>query len=61
MKLVDYKCHKCHTVEERFVDNEDELQFCDCGYTMYRKAGAPGMVKTNFADKTGFKTRKKNG
>lgn len=57
MKLIDYRCDKCNMVEERLVSNDEVSQTHECGHTMTRMVSAPGMVKTNFADKTGFKKR----
>lgn len=57
MKIFDFHCPQCETVEERLT-KEGEVQYCThCGAIMVRQIAAPGMVKTNFADKTGFKKR----
>lgn len=58
MKLYDYMCTKCGNVEERLVEiGKEEHQVCSCNFPMVRQVSAPGMVRTNFADKTGFKKR----
>lgn len=57
MKVYDYKC-QCGVVEERMVRDPDNVQCRSCGRIMERLVSAPGMVHTNFANKTGFKVRK---
>lgn len=59
MKIFDYKCESCHKTDERFVKSQQDAVYCECGKQMTRMVSAPGMVKTNFADKTGFKPRNK--
>ncbi len=59
MKIYDYKCEVCHTIDERLVKSQHDVVYCKCGGLMNRMVSAPGMVKTNFADKTGFKPRRK--
>lgn len=58
MKFYDYKCNSCKLKFENFtIDNEDII--CPkCGsFFVERLPSAPGMVKSNFADKVGFKNR----
>jgi len=59
-KLFDYRCEKCNNIEEKYIsDATTEVVTCSkCGGQMVRLLSSPGMVKTNFADKPGFKIRK---
>lgn len=58
LKVFDFKCGNCSIVVEKLVKADSKV-FCEkCPETeMTRCISAPGMVKTNFADKTGFKAR----
>lgn len=56
-KIFDFKCDSCNTVVEKFTKPDTEHNCEKCGEVMKRAVSAPGMVKTNFADKTGFKAR----
>lgn len=57
MLLFDFECKSCNIVEERLT-KQGEQQYCKkCGAEMLKCMSAPGMVKTNFADKTGFKSK----
>jgi len=59
MKVYDYKCldKECGIVDERFVKDPDDFQFCQiCGCEMEKMLSAPAMVKGNFYnDKCGSK------
>lgn len=59
----DYKCNSCGKISEFFLPNylkEKDLVCPKCGNigNFESVVSAPGMVKTQFADKTGFKNRK---
>jgi len=57
--ILDMKCDDCDFELELVVQRSNcEIQRCSkCNGVMSRQVSAPGMVKTNFADKTGFKNR----
>lgn len=61
MKFYDYQCNSCGNQFENFTINDKEEVTCPkCGsFVVIRLPSAPGMVKSNFADKIGFKNREK--
>lgn len=59
LRIYDFKCVDCGTVNEQLVKKDTTAIECqECSGVAKRMVSAPGMVQTNFADKTGFKTRK---
>jgi len=63
LKYNDYKCYSCNFTTELFIDENILVNFpcpnCGISGTMARCVSSPGMVKTNFANKPGFKRRTK--
>jgi len=58
LKIVDVKCPKCGKIEEVYIRHGDHVRCSTCRDVWVQLIpSAPGMVKTNFADKTGFKNR----
>ena len=54
-----FKCGSCKTpykIDETKIQSTQLTVNCSkCGHVMKRLLSSPGMVKTNFADKIGFK------
>lgn len=59
MKIYDFICLQCNYEEELLVKNDEKPKCPNCDTELKQKLSSPGMVKTNFADKTGFKSRRK--
>lgn len=56
-KFRDYSCNHCKITVEYFIEDGKGVYCHVCGNKLSKLPSAPGMVKTNFADKTGFKKR----
>jgi hypothetical protein len=56
-KFRDYYCKLCKITVECFIEDGVVVTCEACKNEMSVLPSAPGMVKTNFADKTGFKQR----
>jgi Zn ribbon nucleic-acid-binding protein len=52
LKIYDYECPKCGTMDERYIKDDNDIQLCfKCGNQMERKTTFNGTVRGNFADK----------
>ena len=56
-KYRDRQCLECGKIAEYFAKDSEHIVCKFCNGKTKILPSSPGMVKTNFADKTGFKKR----
>ena len=55
-KFFDFKCNRCNTVKEYFINDTDEPLCKSCASKdMTKLVSSPALLKTNFADKNSMR------